>query len=130
MLAMPDLAQIQAPAAQAMMQDFLYQQQWMNEHDQVLAAEYYAAVQEQMAQAMQEAEAVHWSDSAYNMQRSLEQSMSVVERPTRVLHAGMALQPQLWAYMCCSPPMPATGTNDSSASSPTASSKILIETTG
>lgn len=99
MLAMPDLAQLQAPAAQAMMQDFLYQRQWVNEHDQVLAAEYYAAVQEQMAQAMQEAEAVQWSDSSYRLQRSLEQAMSVVERPTHVLHAGMALQPQLWGAM-------------------------------
>lgn len=99
MLAMPDLAQLQAPAAQAMMQDFLYQRQWVSEHDQVLAAEYYAAVQEQMAQAMQEAEAVQWSDSSYRLQRSLEQSMSVVERPSHVLHAGMALQPQLWGAM-------------------------------
>lgn len=98
-LAMPDLAQIQAPAAQALMQDFLYQQQWVNEHDQALSADYYAAVQAQMAQAMQEAEEVQWSESTFNMQRSLDEAMSVIERPSRALHAGMALPPQLWGEM-------------------------------
>ena len=98
-IAMPDLAQVHAPAAQALMQDFLYQRQWMSEHDQVLSADYYGAVQAQMAQALEEAEEVRWSESTFALQRSVDESLSVIERPARPLHAGMALPPQLWGEL-------------------------------
>ena len=92
---MQQLAQARPAVPQALMREFLYRPQWIDEQDEPLSAAYYDDVQAQ-AQAALAALPDQYDEKAEARARARERALSVVERPGRGVAVDSALPPRHW----------------------------------
>jgi len=92
---MSQLAQPRPAVSQALIRDFLYRPQWVQEHDEPLPPAYYEDVQAQAA-AAEAAPADQYNEQAEARARARERALSVVDRPARAVAVDSPLSPQQW----------------------------------
>lgn len=92
---MGQLAQAMPAVSHAVMRDFLYRPQWIEQYDEPLPAAYYEDVHEQAAAAAA-APADAYNEKAEARARARERALSVVDRPARQVAVDAALSPQQW----------------------------------
>ncbi|MFT4196260.1 DUF1631 family protein [Ottowia sp.] len=92
---MSQLAQARPAVPHALMRDFLYRPQWIEEYDEPLPAAYYDDARAQAA-AVAAAPADPYNEKAEARARARERALSVVDRPARAVAVDSPLPPQQW----------------------------------
>ncbi len=92
---MEQLARGRPAASGAMMREFLYRPQWVQEYDEPLPTGYYAAVDVEMA-ALARRPAVEFDESIYTLEREQRRSQDVMERAARPVGVELPLPPEHW----------------------------------
>lgn len=92
---MEDLAQARPAVPRALVRDFLYQPQWVAEHDEPLPTAYYTAVEAQTAAILQ-APVQLYDEAQAARTRARAQALSVVDRPARVVALDQPLPEAEW----------------------------------
>lgn len=92
---MDDLAQARPAVSRAVMHDFLYRPQWVEEYDEPLPEAYYEAVRAQAAAVMQGPVDLY-DEAAAQRTRARARALSVVDRPGRTVSLDEPLSPEQW----------------------------------
>ena len=94
-----DLAGAQAMTPQTALSEFLYNPQWAQQYDAPLPQDYYAAVQQQLAQmaaGMTAAPAPLYDEAAWLREQAGLRALAAADRPARAVTPEMFLSPRQW----------------------------------
>ncbi|MFV0679971.1 MAG: DUF1631 family protein [Ottowia sp.] len=96
---MSQLAQTRPSVSRALIRDFLYQPQWVAEHDEPLSQAYYDDVQAQVAKV---SSLPSYDEQAAGRAMARAKALSVVDRPARAVSVETPLSPQVWGEQASS----------------------------
>lgn len=93
---MSRLARAKAAVSHDMVHDFLYQPQWIAEHDEPLPEGYYEAVQKETAALHRQPREEAFDESAWARWQDAQRDLSPVDRPAREVDVQASLPERDW----------------------------------